>query len=289
MVENQLYLKYNKIMRTMNEKDIIYNPYTRLNLPSPCMGEHCHTFFEFNIIENGICLQSVNNGPMIECSKGEVHLIRPYEVHNIEFLTRNSIWRDIYIKEDVLKKICFLFGNDFYQKFISLKGPLTYKLTSEEFNVFQKKISRLSQMLLNQEEYITEIEVIYQSIVMDIVEKIIEKDVMIKTNAPEWLNDLYLRLTYYDFVELTIPEIIQKTGFSQGYVSSLFKKYYGETIISYHNKMKIMYSVNMLGKMKIIEIANNLGWENPKNYSIEFKRIYGVSPKTYELMLRKHL
>ena len=98
-----------------------------------------------------------------------------------------------------------------------------------------------------------------------------------------------MRLTYYDYVELTITEIVQKTGFSQGYISNLFKKYYGETIISYHNKMKVLYSVNMLGKMKIIEIANSLGWENPKNYSIEFKRVYGVSPKAYELMLRKHL
>lgn len=276
-------------MRIMNENDILNNPYTRLNLPSSCMGEHCHTFFEFNIVENGICLQSVNNGPEIKCSKGEVHLIRPYEIHNISFFNKDSIWRDIYIKEDTLRKICNLFGENFYNDFLSSKEPLTYKLTSEEFNVFQKKISRLSQMLLNNEQYLTEIEVIYHSIIMDIVEKIVEKGVTIKSYAPEWLNDLYLRLTYYDFVELTIPEIIKKTGFSQGYVSNLFKKYYGETIISYHNKMKIMYSVNMLGKMKIIEIANNLGWDNPKNYAIEFKRVYGIAPKAYELMLRKHL
>lgn len=276
-------------MRTLDENEILNNPYTRLNLPSSCMGPHNHTFFEFNIVENGMCYQSVDNGIVNECTKGEVHLIRPYEIHDISFSNKNSVWRDIYIKVDTFKQICFLFGNDFYNKILSIKEPLRYKTTSEEFNIFQKKIARLSQMLLNKEQYIIEIDVIYKSIIMDIIEKIIEKDITIKANAPEWLNDLYLRLTYYDYVELTITEIVQKTGFSQGYISNLFKKYYGETIISYHNKMKVLYSVNMLGKMKIIEIANSLGWENPKNYSIEFKRVYGVSPKAYELMLRKHL
>lgn len=276
-------------MRVMNKNDIDNNPYTRLNLPSSCMGEHTHTFFEFNLIENGICLQSINNVQMVECKKGVVHLIRPFESHSISFSSKDSIWRDFYIEEDKLKMICNLFGDNFYQRLLDLKGPLSFRLTSEEFNVLQKKISRLSQMFLNSEQYKCEIELIHQSIVLDFIEKIIEKGVIVKDMAPEWLNDLYLRLTYYDFVELTIPEIINKTGFSQGYVSNLFKKYYGETLISYHNKMKIMYSVKMLGKMKIIEIANSLGWENPKNYSIEFKRVYGVSPKKYELRLRKHL
>lgn len=276
-------------MRTMNENDILNNPYTRLNLPSSCMGEHNHTFFEFNIVESGICLQSVNDGATLECSKGEVYLIRPLEVHNISFFNKDSVWRDIYIKKQTFKKACSIFSGDLFNKILTIKGPLKYKLTSDEFNVFQKKITRLSQMLLNKEQYVNEIEVIYLSIVIDIIEKIIEKDVTIKSYAPEWLNDLYLRLTYYDYVELSIPEIIKKTGFSQGYVSNLFKKYYGETIISYHNKMKVMYSVNMLGKKKIIEIANILGWYNPKNYSIEFKKIYGIAPKAYELLLRKHL
>ena len=149
-------------MRTLDENEILNNPYTRLNLPSSCMGQHNHTFFEFNIVENGMCYQSVNNGIVNECTKGEVHLIRPYETHDISFSNKNSVWRDIYIKVDTFKQICSLFGNDFYNKILSIKEPLRYKTTSEEFNIFQKKIARLSQMLLNKEQYVIEIDVIYK-------------------------------------------------------------------------------------------------------------------------------
>ena len=93
-------------------------------------------------------------------------------------------------------------------------------------------------------------------------------------------------MTYYNYVTLSADDIIKKTGFSSGYISSMFKKYYNITFNQYNIKTKLMYSVSLLGKMKIIEIAQKLGWENPKNYSIEFQKLYGISPKKYELKLK---
>ena len=275
-------------MRILDENVILENPYTRLNIYSSCMLDHSHTFFEFNIVENGKCIQSINGSKNVTYSEGEINLIRPCDYHRIQFANIESVWRDIYVKEEKLKKICDSLSPTFFD-YLQKKDAILYcKFSIEEFNVFKNKISILSQLLLNPNENSTEIEIIYSNIISDILEKIVEKNLILNSSIPEWLNETYLRMTYFDYVNLSINEIVETTNFSHGYVSNIFKKYYGTTLIAYHNKTKIMYSIKLLGKMKINEIASMLGWENPKNYAIEFKKVYGVSPKKYELMLKSN-
>jgi hypothetical protein len=47
------------------------------------------------------------------------------------------------------------------------------------------------------------------------------------------------------------------------------------------NKSKIILSANLLGKEKIIDIAMSFGWENPNNYTIAFKKVFGITPQKY--------
>lgn len=79
---------------------------------------------------------------------------------------------------------------------------------------------------------------------------------------------------------MSVKEIV---GFSHSYICKMFKKYYNTTLIAYHNKNKVLYSRNLLNTHKIIEIANELGWDNPKNYAKEFKKVFGMSPKQYAM------
>ena len=92
-------------------------------------------------------------------------------------------------------------------------------------------------------------------------------------------------MTYYDFVHMDLREIIETTGYSNAYVTTMFRKYYGMTLIQYHNKMKVIYSTSLLGKERILDIAYSLGWDNPKNYSIAFQKVYSITPKKYEKLI----
>jgi len=53
--------------------------------------------------------------------------------------------------------------------------------------------------------------------------------------------------------------------------------------------MKVKYSVSMLAEnsISINVIAGLLGWDNPNNYIIAFKKVYGVTPMQYKNSLLK--
>lgn len=50
---------------------------------------------------------------------------------------------------------------------------------------------------------------------------------------------------------------------------------------------KIIFSSNLLGQEKIIDIALAFGWENPKNYTIAFKKFFGITPQKYRKLLKE--
>ena len=50
---------------------------------------------------------------------------------------------------------------------------------------------------------------------------------------------------------------------------------------------KIIFSSNLLGQEKIIDIALAFGWENPKNYTIAFKKVFGITPQEYRKLLKE--
>jgi AraC-like DNA-binding protein len=275
-------------MVTMTEKDIEENPFTRLNIFSTCMGVHRHTFFEILLVESGTCLHYINDLGPIRASEKMVFLIRPTDCHHALFADKSTTWRDFYIPAPSFRALCDALYPGLYDKLMNAKPYLSGMLSVDEFNALGKKVSVLTQILLNGKPYPPQTEAIFKSIISDILVKFIENDLILKSNAPEWLNHIYLHMTYFDYVNLSIDEVIDKSGFSGGYLTSLFKKYYGQTLVAYHNKTKIMYSVNLLGKMKITDIASSLGWDNPKNYTANFRKVYGTSPKKYAMSLRSN-
>lgn len=272
----------------MTERDLEPNSYTRLNIYSGCMPAHRHTFFEFLLVEDGVCLHSINGGPEIKADKRSAFLIRPTDYHHVAFASKETMWRDFYVKADDFKRLCGGLEEGLFDKLMSTSPYLNCSFSFDEFNSLNKKVSIINQILINGAPYPPELQVIYKSIIIDILVKFSEKDLMLKNDAPDWLNQLYLRMTYFNYVNLTIDEIVAKTNFSYGYITRMFKKYYGPTLVEYHNKTKIMYSVNLFGKMKIIDISAALGWENPKNYTTQFKKVYGMPPKKYAIKLRTH-
>lgn len=83
--------------------------------------------------------------------------------------------------------------------------------------------------------------------------------------------------------KLTLNTIAANFGISNGYLSSMFKKVIGVSLIDYINHQKVEYSKVLLAeqKMKIYEIADYLSFENTYYYSKVFRRYIGCSPSEY--------
>ena len=265
---------------TMTEQDIHENPYTRLNVFCTSMPVHRHTFFEFVLVTHGACQHSLNDGKEETLPAGTLLLIRPNEFHKIGFTGRDCIYQDLYVTEERMHSICNCLGEDYYEELLTSEAPFKATLSVNELNSLSAKFNHFNNSYAYTEQD-NRLSRLHRAIAIEMLGKFIEQTISPHPSAPTWLNSLYTHLTHFDYISLSLDEIIKKTGYSHGYVSQLFKEYFNESLISFHNKNKVIYSCKLLGNMKIIDISSMLGWENPKNYAILFKRVFGCSPAQY--------
>lgn len=83
--------------------------------------------------------------------------------------------------------------------------------------------------------------------------------------------------------ELSNQRLSEIFHFHPNYLSSSFSEYYGQSLHSYVLERRITKSITYLeeGRGSVAEIAAKVGFNNNNYFSRYFKKIVGVSPKTY--------
>lgn len=81
----------------------------------------------------------------------------------------------------------------------------------------------------------------------------------------------------------TIKEMYETVGISNYHLQKAFKKIEGITIYQYVQKKKMDYSKHLLetSDKNIIDIAMEIGYENPSKFSKTFKKYFGILPSKY--------
>lgn len=92
----------------------------------------------------------------------------------------------------------------------------------------------------------------------------------------------YIKANYYSTV--TITEIAKELGYNPDYLSSLFKKTTGFTLISYLNKIRVDNSKSLLVNYNITikEVAYSCGFIDEKYFMKTFKKLEGMTPSQYK-------
>jgi len=80
-----------------------------------------------------------------------------------------------------------------------------------------------------------------------------------------------------------LPEIAAAAGMSESYFSHLFKKETGHNITDYITRLKMEYAAGILenSRIKIADVAEQIGLDNPNYFSVIFKKAMGLSPHEY--------
>ncbi len=83
--------------------------------------------------------------------------------------------------------------------------------------------------------------------------------------------------------ELTSCEISSHICMNYNYVSGLFKKKTGMSIMEYHEKVRISEAAVLLrgSSLNISEVSDRLGFRDPLYFSRVFKKVMGYSPSEY--------
>ncbi len=97
---------------------------------------------------------------------------------------------------------------------------------------------------------------------------------------------LYMRSMLHE--KLSVEEMAAMHHFSASYFSTLFRKATGMPPIDYFIHLKIQRACQLLygGKVKVKDVAESLGYEDPFYFSRLFKKYMKVSPEQYKSMLQ---
>ena len=93
-----------------------------------------------------------------------------------------------------------------------------------------------------------------------------------------------LRVIHEQYKEpLTLEGLAQGVHFSPTYLSALFRKKTGTTLIKYLTNYRMERAAGMLtkGDLPIAEIARRVSYDNISYFSLLFKARFGVSPAQY--------
>ena len=88
---------------------------------------------------------------------------------------------------------------------------------------------------------------------------------------------------------LSLSTISQALNISSSYLSTLFKKETGQTLTDYISHRRISYAKHLLEttRLQVQTVAQHCGIVDVQYFSKIFKRITGMTPKTYRDCLNK--
>lgn len=273
------------LFKYYTEEDIQKTPYTQTVIFSNEHTPHRHTFYEFSVILSGSCMHSVDDNPPIKLSTGDLLFVTPENFHQFQLFSTDYVHRDFFVNAEKLKQLSSVYFNDLYEELPILSPNFHYKLSEPQLSALQEKVS-----LLNENLYSTTLDMresIHASLILDLLGIILSTKCEKKNYYPEWLDNLIRRLNNLEFINQPISEIIKASGYAHSYVCRFFKKYTGQTLISYHNDLKVRYSTQLLERSSILQTASLLGWDNPKNYAIAFKKVYHMTPAEFKKHIKK--
>ena len=104
------------------------------------------------------------------------------------------------------------------------------------------------------------------------------------TGQPSLVSDS-IRYMKENVVErFTVEDLSEKANLSASHYTALFKKSTGMSPMDYFIRMKIQYACQLLSqsKLKIKEVGDKIGYEDPYYFSRIFKKVTGKSPAQYK-------
>lgn len=92
----------------------------------------------------------------------------------------------------------------------------------------------------------------------------------------------YIRLHHQE--DITISTVANFMEISEGYLSRVFKKETDYTFTSYLTYYRIRLAMNLLKdcRVKVYEVADQVGYSDTAYFSAQFKKIVGLSPSEYQ-------
>ncbi len=285
-----IYIKH-KLSNVFNISKIVTIHYYEFDKHFNFLGES-HDFWEMVYIDSGSMI--INAGKTTHTlHSGEIIFHKPNEFHTIssDGKTPSNVF---VISFTSASKNMMYFKNKKsvvpnklkpYIKTLINEGKNTFDLPFNNPELRELKLSK-NPPFGGQQIIRTTLE---QFLIMFVrAEEEKEKNIHVFTDKEsmdnQLVNSVINLLTENIYGKITVNEICQRLNYSKTYISKIFSRYCGCTIIEYYTDLKIKESKVLIrdNTKSITEISNMLCFNDPHYFTRVFKKKTKMSPREYQ-------
>lgn len=253
-----------------------------------------HNFWEMVYLESGEVTVSFDDSTT-QLFPGDALFLKPGQNHSINSES-NSGGTLFFILFKSDSEAMRLF-EDFKISLNSEQKALVYKLYDEAKNIFSFDAKYKTSNTLSSVGLITKAPLgaqqlfkIYLEELLISIGRVIEKNAnIILYTSKEELETLVFqkaveKISQSIYSDFCVELLTKSLGYGRTYISTIFKKHSGLSIIEYYTSLKIEEAKRLLkeNSLSVSEIAETLNFTNQYYFSRVFKKVEGTSPSDYK-------
>lgn len=251
-----------------------------------------HDFWEVVFLESGEA-QVLADGVALPLLAGEVFFHKPGEAHSIKAM--GSPVHAFFISFYSSSKMMSLFEG-VKLSLSSEEKKLLYKLFDEARRIFQKgsrptdpKAFVSKSLLPDAPLGAQQLYRIYLEAFLILCAREKEKNITVYDNIEDLekviMENILAHMTEHLYDSFSVCQLCTALNYSKTYLSTLFKKHRGVSLMYYYNALKIKEAKKLLAAHSVSETAYKLDFNNPYYFAKVFKKYEGITPSAYR---KKH-
>ncbi|MGB4006953.1 MAG: AraC family transcriptional regulator [Halanaerobiales bacterium] len=258
----------------------------RIQKPFPA---HRHHFLEFSYVIRGSGREVVN-GKEHQLKRGTFTLLLPYQIHEIwpddgEGLTlyNCNIAIDTFFGPNKLSaglnEVIF-YNDEDLPAHVDFSGDEARKIEEIFSDLVEEDQKGLPWKDLLFISKVIELLVLFNRKRYRAIQN---RKTPARINNRHFLWDIVFYIHNHYMEEISLEKLARKFGVSATYLSTIFKKYFGENIHSFINDLRIKHACSLLASTdkKITAIAGEVGFNSYTTFSRAFRQKMGISASEY--------
>lgn len=256
---------------------------------------HWHNEFEINYVYEGSARYHIDYH-YFDSQVGDIILIRPNAMHSIHPI------QDLeHVTDSLVYHLDFLGTSNLDQTSILYLQPLQHDILKtvpriqphqEGYSAIKEVLFTIFDIIKRQEPYY---ELLLKSQLFQFLHLLYQHDYIIKKNTDnlyrknEKLRGLIDHIHHHYQENLTIEEMADYMGYSKTHFMSVFKQQTGTSCMEFVIQVRLREACSLLtSSLKtVLEISNQVGFNNLSNFNRQFKRYYHLTPSRYRKQFRK--
>lgn len=249
---------------------------------------HHHNYYEFFYVVEG-STDHLINGTESTLQCGSLTMIKVGDTHAF-FPIKNSrlLHLTLGVTPEKLKILCTALSTDLYE-YIIQSPSVTINLSNAEQSQIMNLAQKMDYTVDSTSNHSLEKIVVTQTLIY-ILFLFYQNKTTKKQLLPAWFTDLLEKMNSPEYLCASIPELAQLVNYSPKSLVSYFRKYTGNTIIAYQNKLKVNYACKLLTTTNktTLNIASDLMYNSLTAFNCMFKKYTGMTPKEYRFSSRQN-